>query len=120
VVAQTLAQWRRDDRADRPLHLIFAMLNSKDPAGFIKPFRGLEPRIKAIAIPDEPASLSAADVLSAATGAGLRAAPAEGVEQALRAIAEECGGTGTPPRVLICGTLYLAGHVLALNGTPPT
>ena len=81
---------------------------------------GVEPRIKAIAIPDEPASLSAAEVLSAATGAGLRAAPAKGVEQALRAIAEECGGTGTPPRVLICGTLYLAGHVLALNGTPPT
>lgn len=120
VIATTLAQWRRDDQSERPLHLIFAMLNSKDPAGFLKPFRDLAPRIKTITVPDEPAALSAAEALAAATGVGLQAEAAEGVEPALRAIAAECAGTETPPRVLICGTLYLAGNVLARNRTVPT
>jgi dihydrofolate synthase / folylpolyglutamate synthase len=71
-----------------------------------------------VAIPGEAASMGAGALYDAARAAGLDAAPAEDLEDAMlqlsawaRAHARE-----TPPRILICGSLYLAGHVLAENG----
>lgn len=119
VVAATLAQWRLGDLAARPLHLVFGMLRGKDSSGFLKPFRALAPQIKAVTVPGEPASLSAAEALAAAESEGFSARECASVEQALQRIAQEDGRAGAPPRVLICGTLYLAGHVLARNGTLP-
>ena len=60
---------------------------------------------------------TAANLAAVAEAAGLRATPAAGIEAALRDWGDRSGGR--PPRVLITGSLYLAGEVLALNGTPP-
>src|SRR4029077_15267003 len=94
------------------------MLRTKDAVGFLSAFRGLARHVVTIAIPGEAASMGAGALYDAARAAGLDAAPAEDLEDAMlqlsawaRAHARE-----TPPRILICGSLYLAGKVLAENG----
>jgi dihydrofolate synthase/folylpolyglutamate synthase len=96
----------------RPLHLIFGMLNSKDPVAFLKPLAPRARGLQAVAIGGH-ASLAADEAAAAAHAAGLAAETAASVDAALaRIIAAEPG----PARVLICGSLYLAGVVLAENG----
>ena len=97
---------------DRPLHLIYGMLNTKGAQGFLLPLAPLADSLRAIEIPGEPASLSAEEAAQEAASAGVRAETSPGVEAALRDIVAQDG----PARVLICGSLYLAGHVLAENG----
>jgi dihydrofolate synthase/folylpolyglutamate synthase len=89
------------------------MLNHKDVANFLAPFRSLSPRLHAVAVPHEDACMMPAQIVQAATDLGLDASPAEGVAQALDRIVRL--PQEAPPRVLICGTLYLAGSVLATN-----
>ncbi len=113
ALAQTLADWQARDDGPRPLHLIVGMLNNKDVANFLAPFRSLSPRLHAVAVPHEAAAMPPAKIVQAATAQGLDASPAESVTQALDRIVRTEGET--PPRVLICGTLYLAGSVLATN-----
>lgn len=108
ALAQHLAGWR-----DRPLFLIFGMLKTKDNAGFLRPLAPLARRALTIAIPNEAASLDAAAAADAAHAAGLAAEPCETLADALRNAAH---ATDKPARVLICGSLYLAGAVLKANG----
>ncbi len=91
--------------------LICGMLNTKDVAGFMRPLAPHARHLYAVSIPGETATLSADDTARAAQGAGMSASPAESVGQALREIAAQ------DPRaqVLICGSLYLAGHILREN-----
>jgi dihydrofolate synthase / folylpolyglutamate synthase len=70
-----------------------------------------------VPIPGEHAARPAQDVAALARGIGLPAAAAEGVAPALDALAAR--PWPRPPRLLICGSLYLAGEVLRENGTPP-
>jgi dihydrofolate synthase/folylpolyglutamate synthase len=107
-----------EEKIDRPLYLICGMLRTKDAVGFLSAFKGLARHVVTVAIPGEPASLGAGALYDAARAAGLDAAPAEDLEDAMlqlnawaRAHARE-----TPPRILICGSLYLAGYVLRENG----
>jgi dihydrofolate synthase/folylpolyglutamate synthase len=107
-----------EEKIDRPLYLICGMLKTKDAVGFLSAFRGLARHVVTVSIPGEAASLGAGALYDAARAAGLDAAPAEDLEDAMlqlnawaRAHARE-----TPPRILICGSLYLAGKVLAENG----
>ena len=107
-----------EEKIDRPLYLICGMLKTKDAVGFLSAFRGLARHVVTVAIPGEAASMGAGALYDAARAAGLDAAPAEDLEDAMlqlsawaRAHARE-----TPPRILICGSLYLAGQVLAENG----
>jgi dihydrofolate synthase/folylpolyglutamate synthase len=107
-----------EEKIDRPLYLICGMLRTKDAVGFLSAFRGLARHVVTVAIPGEEASMGAGALYDAARAAGLDAAPAEDLEDAMlqlhawaRAHARE-----TPPRILICGSLYLAGKVLAENG----
>ncbi len=101
------------DWADKPLHLVFGMLKSKDPAAFVGPLAPFVREARAVEIIGEEASFSAAEAAGAAAGAGLRVEPAANVAEALAGIAKGAAGPG---RVLICGSLYLAGAVLAENG----
>ena len=94
---------------ERPLHLIFGMLTSKDPVEFLAPFASSAGLVRTIAIPGEASSLSAEDAAAAGRAVGLDAAPANGVAEALANIAAV---ERDPARVLICGSLYLAGAVL--------
>jgi dihydrofolate synthase/folylpolyglutamate synthase len=115
VIAEAMADL--EERAPKPLVLISGMLNTKEPVGFFRPFAGLARAVYTVPVPGAPASRSAEDLAAAATAAGLTAEVAADVPSALDRIAAE--GIIPPPRVLICGSLYLAGAVLAANGTPP-
>ena len=88
------------------------MLNTKGAQGFLRPLAPCAATLHAVEIPGEPASLTAEAAAQEASNAGLAAQPSESVTAALRAIAE----TRAPGRILICGSLYLAGQVLAENG----
>jgi dihydrofolate synthase/folylpolyglutamate synthase len=106
-----------DDRAGRPLFLIAAMLSNKDAAGYLSLFAGLARHVVTIAIPGEAASLGAGALYDAARKAGLDASPAEDLEDAMAQVEAmaRMDGDDAPPRILICGSLYLAGRVLAQN-----
>ena len=88
------------------------MLNTNDIGGYLRPLAGSAPSLHAVSIPGEAATLPAADTAAAARAAGIEAAEAADVETAIRAI------TARDPhaRILICGSLYLAGRVLRENG----
>ncbi|MDD9731575.1 bifunctional folylpolyglutamate synthase/dihydrofolate synthase [Mameliella sp. AT18] len=93
---------------ERPTHLICGMLNTKDARGFLTPLAAVADSLTAVNIPGEANTLSAEDTARMAGDSGHRALMAEDVGAALRAIVAE-----TPDaRVLICGSLYLAGSVL--------
>lgn len=97
---------------DRPIHLVFGMLNSKQPDVFLSHLAPFVTHVYAVAIPDEENSFSAAAIVEAASQAGIKATVALSTEEALRQLATEFGA---PARVLICGSLYLAGIILAQN-----
>ncbi len=116
VVAEAMADL--EERAPRPLHLIVGMLNTKDPVGFFTPFAGLARRVHAVSVPHSAAARDPVELAAIAAEVGLPVSVAGSVAQALADIGEE-GDPADPPRILICGSLYLAGAVLAGNGTPP-
>lgn len=91
----------------RPTHLVTGMLNTKDVAGFMRPLAAVADRLWAVSIPGEANTLPAAATAAHARAAGLSAAESPSVDEAVRAAV--AAGAG---RVLICGSLYLAGHVL--------
>lgn len=96
----------------RPTYLICGMLNTKDVRGYLRPLAGLADHLTAISIPGETNTLSAGDTEKAARDVGLHADQADSVETALHQIAS----MEPQARVLICGSLYLAGHVLRQIG----
>ena len=106
-----------EERGERPLYLICGMLRTKDAQGFLSAFRGLARQVVTVHIPGETASLGAGALYDMARAAGLDAAPGEDLEDAMLQIAAHARmDTGeAPPRILICGSLYLAGRVLAEN-----
>jgi len=106
-----------NERVSRPLVLVWGMLNTKDAAKFIAPFAGLANRIVALTIPDEPNAITAEQLAATARAEGLSAETANSIEDALR----QASGGVPAPRILICGSLYLAGRVLAAHeGTTPS
>ncbi len=108
VLAQQAAQWQ-----DRPLYLVFGMLGTKDTAGFLTPLVSLIDGLYAVPIPSEALALSAEDVASHAINQGISnvyvsSSPDDAVRSIL-SVAEK------PGRILICGSLYLAGTILRDN-----
>jgi dihydrofolate synthase / folylpolyglutamate synthase len=116
VLTRHLQGWR-----DRPCHLVFGMLRSKDADAFLAQLAPHVASLAAVAIPGEPHSLDAEEACAVAHRRGIAAHPAPSVAEALRLLG---GGARSgmsasacaPARVLICGSLYLAGIVLAENG----
>ncbi len=107
ALAHDLASWQ-----ERPLHLVYGMLNTKGAQGFLRPLAPCAATLHAVEIPGEPASLTAEAAAQEAREAGFEAQASASVTAALQAIAKD----RTPGRILICGSLYLAGQVLAENG----
>ena len=107
AIAATLARMPR-----RETHLICGMLNTKDVRGYMTPLAGHAARLHAVSIPGEKATLPAEVTRDAALSAGIAAVTAGSVAEALASIA----ATSPEARVLICGSLYLAGAVLRENG----
>lgn len=96
----------------RPTFLICGMLNTKDIVGYLTPLAAHATRLFAVAIPDEPNTLPAETTCAAARAAGISADTAPSVAAALATIVTQ----DPAARVLICGSLYLAGTVLRDNG----
>ena len=96
----------------RPLHVICGMLNTKDISGYLAPLAPLVDSFQGVSIPGETATLPASETVAAARSAGMTASEAPDVLTAVAAVA-----TNHPDaRILICGSLYLAGNVLRDNG----
>ena len=115
AIANALADL--EERVSRPLVLIVGMLSTKDCESFLKNFAGLARRIVAVPIPRQDKSLSADAIAAAARAVGIPAQSGTDLEAALAAIGRF--ELEAPPRILITGSLYLAGAVLGANGTPP-
>lgn len=103
-----------EERSPAPLFLICGMLTTKPADDFLRPFHGLARRMFALRIDGEPASYSAADLAQAAIRAGLRAEAVGSPQQAVKTVFEELDGAryDVAPRILVCGSLYLAGQIL--------
>ncbi len=115
VVADALGDL--EERVSRPLVVVAGMMGNKDAGGFLANFAGQTRHIVAVTIPDQDNAMSPDVLADAARRIGMRVETAASVEAALRAIAKLA--YEVPPRILITGSLYLAGHVLAENGTLP-
>ena len=113
VLADFARHWREGIDGHRPLHLVFGMLNTKEPVAFLKPLAPFTRDLKAVRIEGDHASLPAEEAAAAARAAGIAAETAESLSAAIERIVTT---SEIASRVLICGSLYLAGVVLAENG----
>lgn len=117
VIAEAMAAM--EERLARPLHLVIGMINTKDPIGFFRAFVDIAHNVYTVPILGSDVGLDPVALAQSAAEAGLKALPMGSLGQALDAIRERSEG-GIPPRIMIGGSLYLAGNVLAENGTIPT
>ncbi|RBW43392.1 bifunctional folylpolyglutamate synthase/dihydrofolate synthase [Loktanella sp. D2R18] len=107
AIAATLQQ-----QPARPVHLICGMLNTKDIGGYLAPLADVSASLTAVSIPDEKNTIPAADTARAALAVGMKATTADSIAEAIKLITAKTPGA----RILICGSLYLAGHVMRENG----
>ncbi len=113
MIAGEIKSWRTDGD-ERPVHLIFGMLNSKQADTFLKPLASCVASVHTVSIPGEENALSASELAETAKLSGHTVAlPQPSVDVALQAIISAQKGAA---RVLVCGSLYLAGTILAQNG----
>jgi dihydrofolate synthase/folylpolyglutamate synthase len=105
-----------EERVSRPVVLIVGMLASKDCKGFLRNFAGLARRLIAIPIQQDK-TLPAQELAACANEVGIASEAAEDIRSALARV--NALKLDPPPRILITGSLYLAGEILAANGTPP-
>jgi dihydrofolate synthase/folylpolyglutamate synthase len=117
VVAEAMAE--QEEKNPRPLFLICGMINTKDQTGYFRAFKGLVRHVYTVSVALSEASVPNDELAVRATEAGLSAEPVSSVANALMLL-RDTWQEKTPPRILIGGSLYLAGAVLAENGTPPT
>jgi len=106
-----------EERVSRPVVLIVGMLATKDLRGFLRNFTGLARRLIAVPMTSDK-SLPPEAIAQASQTIGIPADAATGIIPAFAAIARL--DLNPPPRILITGSLYLAGEVLAANGTVPS
>jgi dihydrofolate synthase/folylpolyglutamate synthase len=107
VLAEAFSELDRGTK--RPLVLVWGMLNTKDARSFLDPFARMARRVICLTIPGEPNAIPAGNLAETAASLSLPADAASSLEEAVR----RAGNVDPAPRVLICGSLYLAGHVLA-------
>ncbi|MFA5040461.1 MAG: folylpolyglutamate synthase/dihydrofolate synthase family protein [Bdellovibrionales bacterium] len=112
VLATQIDLWRKEDgKTPKPLYVVVGMLTTKHPAEFLSPFAKYIAQVRTVPVPHEPLGFSAQALAHEAQKIGLSSAVAtENVAEALSDLAKH---TSFPsPRILICGSLYLAGAVL--------
>lgn len=114
--AVSAAVGEMEERVPRPLVLIAGMLNTKSADNFLARFSGIARHVFGVSPPGE-ASRPASEIVAAANSAGIDGEEAGGLLDALARVNDL--DLSAPPRVLITGSLYLAGEVLAANETPP-
>ncbi len=95
----------------RPTHLICGMLNTKDISGYLQPLAEVAESLTAVSIPDEVNTIAAETTAEEARKVGMPAKTAADVGSAIAQIVDSAPNA----RILICGSLYLAGHVMREN-----
>ena len=101
--------------ADRPLDLVVGMLNTRSPRDFLRPLAPYARRVAAVPIPGQSASATPEDIRSTARTLGMACETDASVGDA---VARLTAGADRPGRILVCGSLYLIGDVLANAGVP--
>ena len=101
--------------AERPLDLVVGMLNTRPPGDFLRPLAPFARRVAAVPIPGQAASATPGDIEVAARSLGIACETDAGVGEAVTRLTAE---PAQPGRILVCGSLYLIGHVLAAAGAP--
>jgi dihydrofolate synthase/folylpolyglutamate synthase len=94
---------------DKPLYLIVGMLNTKPPTKFLRPLVAHAKGLTGVAVPDGSASFTPHEICTAGANLGLPSRVAENVPAAIERLTREAA----PGRILVCGSLYLVGAVLA-------
>ncbi|MEO3387108.1 folylpolyglutamate synthase/dihydrofolate synthase family protein [Mesorhizobium sp. CAU 1741] len=117
AIAETLAD--EEEKRPRPLVIIAGMINTKDQTGYFHNFESMARRVFTVPVNESDAGVPNDELAARAAEAGLPAEPVASVENALMLLRDGWDDPDHPPRVLICGSLYLVGEVLAKNGTPP-
>lgn len=117
AVAEALAE--QEERSPRPLFLISGMLNTKDQTGYFRAFQGMARHVFTVPVTHSDAGVPPAELAARAEEAGLSAEPVNSVGNALLLLRDTWNAEEAAPRILIGGSLYLIGEVLAENGTPP-
>jgi dihydrofolate synthase/folylpolyglutamate synthase len=110
MLAQHTRQWRGQD-----LWLVFGALNQRPPLAFLKPLEGKVKGVRCVDIPDQENTLSADEGAKVAASLNMNVKTAASVADAVASISAEQVPGSPPARILICGSLYLAGHVLKDN-----
>ncbi len=109
----------QEERTPRPLYMISGMLTTKDPVGFFRPFDGLVRHVLTVPISTSVTAREPDDLAELAGAAGIAATAFPTLDAAIDDVVASAEKDGEPPRVLICGSLYLVGEVLALSGMAP-
>ncbi len=117
VIAEALAE--QEERRERPLFMITGMINTKDATGYFSAFHDMARHVFTVPVAMSDAGVPPEKLANMAVDAGLSAEPIASVGNALKLLSESWNGLEQAPRILIGGSLYLAGQVLAENGTPP-
>jgi dihydrofolate synthase/folylpolyglutamate synthase len=112
VLARMASDWAREP-APLPLYLIFGMLTTKDASGFLRPLARHATAARAVPFPEGHSAYTPDEACAKAAEVGLDCAPANDIGAALEDL---LATQPAPMRILICGSLYLAGAVLARNG----
>ncbi|SES43648.1 folylpolyglutamate synthase/dihydrofolate synthase family protein [Rhizobium sp. NFR03] len=117
VIAETMANL--EERDPRPLFLIIGMINTKDPAGYFQAFSGLAEQVFTVPIRGTDVGIDPVVLAEDAAAQGFEVEPVSSVTEALAILSVLFENQPVAPRILIGGSLYLVGNVLADNGTPP-
>lgn len=117
AVAEALTE--QEERNPRPLVLIAGMINTKDQTGYFRAFHGMARHVYTVPVTTSEAGVPNDELAVRAGEAGLSAEPVSSVANALMLLRDGWDEREAPPRILIGGSLYLVGAVLAENGTPP-
>ena len=96
---------------ERPLYMVCGMLNTKDTGGYLAPLAASAVKLTGVSIPNETATLSADEICTSAKAAGMVSDTAESVSDAVTRVVAEA----PTARILLCGSLYLAGQILQEN-----
>ncbi|MEM8877321.1 MAG: folylpolyglutamate synthase/dihydrofolate synthase family protein [Pseudomonadota bacterium] len=112
ALAEALADLQ--DRAQKPLVLVCGMLNTKDPIAYLEPFSGLAGQVLTVSVSGSEAGIAPLHLAEVAQQCGIPAEATDGLRNAMTR-----AGDNGPARVVICGSLYLAGEALSLLAAEP-
>ena len=112
VLARMASDWAKEP-APLPLYLVFGMLTTKDASGFLRPLARHATAARAVPFPVGHSAYTPEQACAKAADVGLECAPSNDIGAALEDL---LATQPAPMRILICGSLYLAGEVLACNG----